>query len=99
MSNAIKYSHKNSEIAISFRKDIDRITIKITNQGEIIDQNHIKKLFKRFGQLDQNSGDRTTGVGLGLYFIKIAIQKHSGTIDVESEQGKTTFIVNLPIVQ
>lgn len=99
LSNAIKYSHKNSEITISLRKDIDRITIKITNQGEIIDQNHMKKLFKLFGQLDQNSGDRTTGVGLGLYFIKIAIQKHSGTIDVESEQGKTTFIVNLPIVQ
>jgi signal transduction histidine kinase len=59
----------------------------------------MKNLFKRFSRVEHQASEKTTGVGLGLYFIKTAIQKHSGTIGFESEQGKTTFAVKLPVLK
>ena len=37
------------------------------------------------------------GTGLGLDIVKRIVQKHRGTIGVESEPGRTEFRVALPV--
>ena len=37
------------------------------------------------------------GTGLGLSLVHEIIQKHSGTIDVDSQPGKTVFVIKFPV--
>jgi signal transduction histidine kinase len=57
-------------------------------------------LFKRFYRAQTAVERGIAGTGLGLYMVKEGIEKHSGSIDVSSDEGVgTTFIVHLPVAQ
>jgi two-component system, sensor histidine kinase len=97
LSNAIKYQKKELSykpfIKISVQERIDKIVIRVEDNGEGMTdevQTHIFKMFYR-GNL------KSTGSGLGLYIANEAVEKLGGTVRVNSELGKgSTFIVELP---
>jgi two-component system NtrC family sensor kinase len=69
------------------------VQIKITDTGVGIKQTDLEKIFDPF----YSSKPEGQGTGMGLSLCHDLIQKHNGTIGVESERGKgTTFIIDLP---
>ncbi len=69
------------------------IRIKIADTGIGIKKEDLEKIFNAFF----SSKPEGQGTGMGLPLCNSLIQKHGGTIDVESERGKgTTFIIDLP---
>jgi signal transduction histidine kinase len=73
--------------------DRDFIEISITDTGEGITQENMKKLFQPLFTT------KAKGIGLGLTVVKNLVEANSGRIEVQSETGKgTTFAVMLPIV-
>lgn len=70
------------------------IVVQITDSGGGIPEEIREKIFERA----VTTKTRTTVHGAGLYIVRKIIDKHQGKIEVESQPGKTTFRVWLPIV-
>ena len=54
------------------------------------------RLFEKFFRLDEARSTATGGAGLGLAIAKEIVTLHGGSISAHSEQGVTTFTVELP---
>lgn len=95
ISNAIKFSSKNSIIDVFTEVKNDTISIKVKDHGVGISDEDKENLFQRFFR-----GKNVTniqGTGLGLTIVARYIHLLNGTISVESEINKgTTFIIALP---
>jgi PAS domain S-box-containing protein len=95
--NSIKYRQKdvNPVINISSEVDNDYITLKVKDNGKGIDLSrngcHIFGLYKRF--------DRSVeGKGIGLFMVKMQVERLGGSIAVTSELNKgTEFIIKFPV--
>ncbi|MDB5004877.1 MAG: hypothetical protein JWQ34_3102 [Mucilaginibacter sp.] len=89
----VKEMHNNESIAIYTYDHTDHITIKITDTGIGMTNNVKQRIFEPFFTT-KNIGE---GTGLGLSIVFGIIEKHKGTINVESVPGAgTTFTVTLP---
>lgn len=87
---------KRGTITINTSQVGDNIKIKIGDDGSGIAPDVLKKIFEPF--FTTKPVGKGTGLGLSLSFG--IIQKHQGTLSVESEVGVgTTFIIELPIKQ
>ncbi len=92
--NAGHAIEERGEINISTQKDPENITIKISDTGSGIADEHLEKLFDPFFTTKPIG----TGTGLGLSISYGIIQKHGGKINVASELGQgTTFEISLPL--
>jgi signal transduction histidine kinase len=86
ISNAIKYSFRDTCIDISLKKDNDDIIFIITNKGETIEDS--SKIFQRYYREDEARG----GFGLGLNIIYDICQNNNVSIDIKSQNHQTSFI-------
>lgn len=97
ISNAIKYSPKNSTVIISTRQVEDKIQITVRDQGRGIQPEDKKKLFGKFSRLSNKPTGNESSTGLGLYIVKKICKTMGGEVRCESEPGcGATFIVELP---
>ena len=104
ISNAINYSPAGTCITctLSSRKtDGDQtpaaIVCEIRDQGYGISPQNQAKLFQRFQRISIPEQTKTEGVGLGLVFVKTVIERHFGSITLNSTVGDgTTFTIILP---
>ena len=97
LSNAMKYSPADKPILVTGWRDESGAKILIADQGIGIHESEIPKLFSRYFRAKTAEG--IAGTGIGLYFVKLIIEKHGGTVGVTSKLGVgTTFTINLPPV-
>jgi two-component system phosphate regulon sensor histidine kinase PhoR len=74
------------------------IELEVKDQGIGIDPQQQEILFSRFGRIRNNQNRKSVGSGMGLYLVKIIIQKHQGTVRVKSQPGHgSTFSILLPV--
>jgi PAS domain S-box-containing protein len=98
VSNAIKFSPKDSEVIVRANcvKDVCRFSVIDTGPGIAADQ--LSKLFGLFTQLDSSDSRPKGGTGLGLAISKSIVEQHDGKVGVTSELGKgSTFFFELPV--
>ncbi len=96
ISNAVRYSPKDSEVRVAVRQLPDRAVLSVSDNGIGIPPEQQDLLFRPFSRLDGAKARK--GTGLGLYICKAIVEAHHGRIWVESEQGKgTSFHVSLPL--
>ena len=97
ISNAIKYSPKNSSVIISTKQTGDNIQVSVRDQGPGISPSEKKKLFKKYSKLSSKPTGNESSTGLGLYIIKKICNTMGGSVRCESELGcGATFIVEFP---
>jgi two-component system sensor histidine kinase VicK len=97
LSNALKYSDKESIINVACTREGDNIRVSVTDNGIGIKPKDQEKLFQRFYRVDSDKMKSISGFGIGLYLASEIIQRHKGTIGVESEEGRgATFYFTLP---
>jgi heavy metal sensor kinase len=95
LDNAIKYSHQDGVINISFKNSGGRVKIKIADNGIGISSYDKTKIFNRFFRAENSRSQ--PGNGLGLALAQAIVKSHGGSITVESELDRgTTFIIDLP---
>lgn len=97
LSNALKFSPRNSKIDVKVNIENNWAKITIVDQGVGIPADKIDKIFERF--YSENHGiDSVSGTGIGLSFTKNLITLHKGEIHVKSSPGiETSFEVQFPI--
>ncbi len=97
ISNAIKYSHRDTEITVRIFYRDNMIVTEVADQGQGIPSEELPNLFKEFQKTSVQSTEGEKSTGLGLAIVKRIIETHGGTISVESEVGKgSAFSFTLP---
>jgi two-component system sensor histidine kinase BarA len=97
LGNAIKFTHHAKVIVRLGLNPKKQNTLEITviDQGIGISKHNLKQLFQEYSQLDNDT--REQGSGLGLVITKQIVDALHGSIIVESALGKgSTFTVSLP---
>lgn len=98
LDNAVKYTDKDGKIDVSLEKQGNSVLLKITDTGIGIPQEELAKIFDRFYRVDKARARATGGTGLGLSIAKEVVERHNGTIKVNSEMNKgSEFTILLPI--
>jgi signal transduction histidine kinase len=98
VGNAIKFSKKEGAyVLVGAAKEDDRITVGVTDNGIGIPPEQREHIFEPFVQGDSSTATSIKGTGLGLAICKSLIERHNGTIWVESTPGKgSRFFFSLP---
>lgn len=100
LSNAMKFTPENGNVKVFLRKvsigNEFQAQIIVSDTGSGISEQHIHQIFDRFYRADKS----ISGSGIGLALTKMLVELHSGTIKVESAEGKgSNFYVTLPFKQ
>lgn len=98
LSNAIKFSYPNSNITITLQSTPQTMQISFKDEGQGLDAEDHKKLFKRFQRLSAQPTGGEASTGLGLSIAKKYTEVMNGSLICISEKGKgATFTVELPL--
>jgi signal transduction histidine kinase len=98
VSNAVKFTRENGRIVILATEcDNDCVEISVRDNGIGMSQETIDHLFRLDVQTSRKGTNNEPSSGIGLLLCKEFIEKHNGTIRIESEVNVgTTFYFTLP---
>jgi signal transduction histidine kinase len=94
LQHGFNYGKKSGYIDVLCKKEDDSCIITISNDGDIIPEKDMDKIFQPFYTTKRMSGN--SGIGLNIVYNTIK-DKLEGDIDVENSDEKTTFIIRFPI--
>jgi signal transduction histidine kinase len=94
LQHGFNYGKKSGYIDVLCKKEDDSCVITISNDGAIIPEKDMDKIFQPFYTTKRMSGN--SGIGLNIVY-NIIKDKLEGDIDVESSDEKTTFIIRFPV--
>jgi PAS domain S-box-containing protein len=99
LTNAIKYSPDADNIEVFTRRGgKDRAIIIVKDFGIGIDNKDHLRIFERFYRVEGKSEQTFPGFGIGLFIASEIVQRHNGSISVQSEKGKgSVFTVSIPV--
>lgn len=99
LQNAIKFTPQGA-ITISSSLTGQDVKVSVKDTGIGIQQKDIAKIFRKFGQLEAAKSIAPGGAGLGLAISKKIVERHHGTVDLESEYKRgSIFSFTLPVAQ
>jgi PAS domain S-box-containing protein len=97
LSNAIKYTPADGTITLRIQPTEYDLQIDVIDTGQGIPAEALPLLFDRFYRVP---GTQAEGTGLGLSIVKSIVEKHKGTIEVDSALGEgSTFTIRLPLAE
>ena len=97
LRNATVYCKNGTELLIRAYKSEKEVQILFENEGDTIPEENLERLFDKFYRADAARSSSTGGAGLGLAIAKQIVNLHGGEIRAESADGRTRFIVTLPL--
>jgi signal transduction histidine kinase len=97
VSNAVKYAPLNSTIRLAVQATDDNIYVSVADEGPGLSPHEQEALFTPFKRLSPEPTGNEGSSGLGLYIVQQIVDRHEGTIRVDSTKGEgSTFTVMLP---
>jgi signal transduction histidine kinase len=97
LGNAAKYTEEGS-IALHVKPNKQNVQIMIEDTGIGIPPEYHQSIFREFQQVDETAARKRIGTGLGLPITKHLIERHGGSVTVESTPGEgSKFTITLPI--
>lgn len=100
LDNAVKYSPDKIEVTVT--ADIvqrnsgeSKIRIRVSDKGLGMSANRLPHIFDKFYRIPTGNVHNVKGYGLGLYYVKTLVEKHGGSVSVESlpRQGSTFTLI------
>lgn len=97
LRNALRHAPAASQVKVRAAIDEDRVAVSIHNEGKSLTSEQIKRLFQPFVHLHTPDSPGSQGSGLGLAFCRQVVERHGGSIAVQSEASSgTTVTITLP---
>lgn len=94
LSNAKKYNKTGEFISVNLLHRDNGLTIKISDDGEAIDETFASQMFNAFSRADK-ARKTDGGTGLGLAISKIIVEKHGGSIEYLRRNKQNIFKLQL----
>jgi len=85
ISNAIRYTPAGGQITVKWNRTSEAVMFSVEDTGPGIATEHFPRLSERFYRIDRSRSRDTGGTGLGLAIVKHVIQRHGGTLNIESK--------------
>ena len=96
LSNADKYSPRDTEIVVNIRETVDDITVEVVDKGVGIPKRDHRRIFEKFFRSDDLLTREVEGTGLGLAFSRYIAKVHNGDIRVSSQpESGSVFTLQL----
>jgi two-component system phosphate regulon sensor histidine kinase PhoR len=97
IDNAVKYTRQEPVIRIVTHSNDTGITLSVSDNGIGIAPSEQRKIFDRLYRVPTGNIHNTKGFGLGLSYVRTVVERHRGTIRVESVPGQgSTFHLFIP---
>ena len=98
LSNSIKYNRPGGYIAIHVTRQDTQLVVTFQDNGIGIAEKDLPHIFERFYRASRKTPERIEGSGLGLSIVEGIIERHDGTIEVESKLDEgSLFRIRLPL--
>jgi two-component system phosphate regulon sensor histidine kinase PhoR len=93
IDNAIKYGREGTAIEVAARSarrpgGPPQVAVAVRDHGDGIRREHLPRLTERFYRVDTARSRAMGGTGLGLAIVKHIVNRHRGTLEIESELGE-----------
>lgn len=97
--NAIKYNNRESkEITVTTVEDRKGISITVRDNGIGMPPEIRKHAFEKFYRNMKNNNGQIKGLGLGLFYVKQAVDAHGWKIEIISVEGEgSDFVISIPL--
>jgi len=90
VDNAVRVSPRGSDVKLRVARGAAGPSLDVIDSGPGIEADRLPRLFERFQRSD-------SGSGLGLAIARRVVERHGGTIHVQTAQGEgSTFTIQLP---
>jgi signal transduction histidine kinase len=97
LTNAIKFTPQQGTVTVSVMEQDHQVEVTVRDTGIGIAPEHISRIFLLDNRYSRKGTDKERGSGLGLILCQEFVEKHGGTIRVESEpENGSRFIFTLP---
>jgi signal transduction histidine kinase len=95
--NAIRHTPEGGTVTVSTETDAESIHIHVKDSGPGFGEIEPNELFERYGQIMKRSQGTHRGVGLGLYFCRLAAIAMNGSVSAANHpKGGAVFTFSLP---
>lgn len=98
IDNALKYTPPGGSVTVRSTTVGTQVVIDVEDTGVGIPADEIPRVFERFYRVEKSRSKTSGGVGLGLALVKELVERHGGSVSLESELGVgTRVVVKIPI--
>jgi signal transduction histidine kinase len=98
LTNAAKFSDPGTAIAVSARRNGDRLRVEVADRGHGILPEDLARIFEKFGRGRGPRAAAVPGSGLGLYLSRRILLAHGTNLEVQSVPGEgSVFAFELEI--
>ena len=96
LENASSFANKNSSIKISIENKNNQLEINISNQGILISQGDLERIFNRFYSNRVSREKKHNGLGLSI--SQTIAQSYNGNITAENKENGVCFLIVFPLI-
>lgn len=97
IDNSIKYGREGGLVQAVWERSPRAVVLRVKDNGPGIPREYQARLFERFFRVDKARSREIGGTGLGLAIVKHIMQRHGGSVRVQSDVGQgTEFICEFP---
>ncbi|HLZ48586.1 MAG TPA: HAMP domain-containing sensor histidine kinase [Candidatus Limnocylindria bacterium] len=98
VGNALKFSSPDRRVDIVLQAAPSMATVRVTDHGIGLEPAEVGRLFLKYGRMRTEGTAHIPGVGLGLYFTRLVLAAHGGSIDATSpgRGSGSTFELHVP---
>ena len=97
LGNALRHTPPGGEIRLGVAQAGDRVQFSVRNTGQTLTAEEAEHVFDRFWRADESRQRDGGGAGLGLAIARELVHLHGGRIRVETGQGETAFVFDVPV--
>lgn len=92
VSNAINYTPGGGKVSVVLEYGQEYATVTVADTGVGIPAEELSRVFTKFFRSKQALQMETSGSGLGLFIVKNIIERHGGTITLDSRENEGTIV-------
>ena len=97
LANALQFTSPGGQVEVVLRSEDGTARLAMADTGCGIAPEDLPHIFERFYRGDRSRARTTGGAGIGLTIVKHIVERHGGTVAVQSQVGEgSTFEVVLP---